>query len=305
MTAHEIDEALAALARCSTVLLQECEAEQRRMEELDALNELGIEQCAGQQGARYEAGPVLLSVRLRLANNNAKAHRTAAREYVSWWVDVATMAWKSAVLGTPLLYARVGAAAPDILMTEEDLVVVPKADDHTRQLVEFGAFLAPPLPDSTDGHDDDHAAATADLAASSGLLLRRDVAGEVYVVDDEFPEARRRRLWGGFWVEHRIPAMPQPDELDSLLARTPTEAAKRLRAAAREVIKAAMAGVRISELDDGDAPWTSTEPAEFEKLSAMLDQLTALLAAYAQAITDCLPAVRGLGDSQGDTPSVN
>ncbi|MFD3519470.1 hypothetical protein [Streptomyces sp. NPDC058653] len=305
MTAHEIDEALSALARCSTVLLQEWEAEQRRMEELDALNELGIEQRAGQKGARYKADPVLLSVRLRLANNNARAHRTAAREYVSWWVDVATMAWKSAVLGTPLLYARAGAAAPDILMAEEDLVVVPKADDRTRRLEEFSAFLAPPFPDSTDGHDDEHATATADLAASSGLLVRRDGAGEVHVVDDEFPEARRRRLWGGFWVEHRIPAMPQPDELDSLLARTPPEAAKRLRAAAGEVVRAAMAGVRMSELDDGDTPWTSTESAEYDKLSDMLDQLTALLAAYAQAITDSLPAVRGRGSSQVDTASIS
>lgn len=299
MTAHKIDEVLSAMARCSAVLLREWEAEQQRTEELNALSELGIEQRVDQPDARYEADSVLLSVRLRLASDNAESHRVAAREYVSWWVDVATAAWKSALLGTPLLYARVGAAAPEILMAEDDLAVVPKADDHTRQLVEFGAFLGPPLAGSACGHDDDHATATDDLAASSGLLVRRDAAGEVHVTDDEFPEARRRRLWGGFWADHRIPAIPQPDELDFLLARTPTEAAKRLRAAVKEVIQTAMGGVRISELGDSGAPWTSSESTEFDRLSERLDQLTVLLADYAQAITDCLPACR---ESAGEQP---
>ncbi|MCI3225410.1 hypothetical protein [Streptomyces sp. NP-1717] len=305
MTVHEINEALSAMARCSMALLGECDAEQTRMEKLDELSELGIEQRAVQQGARYEADSVLLSVRLRLANKNAENHRAAAREFVSWWVDVATTAWKSAVLGTPLLYARVGAAAPNILMAEGDLAVVPTADDLTRQLVEFGAFLDSPLPGSTYDHDENHAAATADLAACSGLLLRRDATGEVRVVDDEFPEARRRRLWGGFWVDHRIPAIPQPDELDFLLGRTPPEFAKPLRAAAREVIQAAMAGVRVSELGDSDAPWTGVESAEFDRLSEMLDRLTALLAVYAQAITNCLPAVRAAEKGQSDTHSTS
>jgi hypothetical protein len=36
--------------------------------------------------------------------------------------------------------------------------------------------------------------------------------GETPVLPDDEPEARRRRLWSDFWIEHRIPALPEPQE---------------------------------------------------------------------------------------------
>ncbi|MFI0220655.1 hypothetical protein, partial [Streptomyces lydicus] len=83
MTAPEIDEALSALARCSTVLLKESDAEQQRMEELNELSETSIQQRAEGQGSPYDAECALLSVRLRLAIRCAKAHRDAAHEFGS------------------------------------------------------------------------------------------------------------------------------------------------------------------------------------------------------------------------------
>ncbi|MER6086478.1 hypothetical protein [Streptomyces bluensis] len=301
MTAPEIDEALSALARSAAVLLRECEAEERRMEELNALNEAGIGQRVATKGSPYDAESVLLSVRLRLATRCTKGHRDAAREYVCWWVDAALMAWKAAVHGTPLLRARVGAAAPDTLMVGHDLAVLPRVDEHTHQLVELGTFLAAPQPGPVSEYDDDLAAMTADLAARSGLLVRRDETGAVRVLRDDDPEARRRRLWGDFWLEHGIPVLPEPNELDLLLDRAPGGTADRLRSATKAVIHAAMAGVRIAELESNEAPWTPAEIDEYEQLSARSDRLTALLADYAQAITDHLPEIRAANSGRDDT----
>ncbi|WP_143063690.1 hypothetical protein [Streptomyces sp. Ag109_O5-10] len=289
MTSQEMDEALSAMARGSSLLLRECESERRRMEELNALSEAAIERRIEDQGSVYEADSVLLSVRSALATSCAKGHRDAAREFVCWWLDAALAAWKSAVQGTPLLYARVSAAAPNTLMTDDDLAVLPKADERTRQLVELGAFLGPgPVSD----YDDGLAAMTADLAARSGLLVGQDEAGNIRLLDGADPEARRRRLWGDFWLEHGIPALPEPDELDLLLDRGPGEVAGRLRSAVQAVIQATMAGSRIAEMESHEAPWTPAEVEEYDRLSDQLSLLTNLLADLAQAITDNLPAIR-------------
>lgn len=306
MTAQEIDEALSAMARGSAVLLQECEAEQRRMEELNALDEADIQQRAKRQGSRYDAESVLLSVRLRLATRCAKGHRDAAREFVCWWVDAALMAWKSAVHGTSLCHARVGAAAPDTLMDDDDLAVLPRVDEHTRQLMELGTFLGPTAAGPVSDYDDDDLAAmTADLAARSGLLIRRDETGDIRVLHDADPEARRRRLWGDFWLEHGIPALPEPNELGLLLDRAPGETADRLRSATQAVIQAAMAGLRVSEMESNEAPWTPEEIDEHDQLSARLDRLTTLLSDYAQAITDSLPGIRAANSTRDDASSTN
>ncbi|MEV5339240.1 hypothetical protein AB0K93_12240 [Streptomyces sp. NPDC052676] len=290
MTAPEIDEALSALARGASVLLREWEAAERHMEELNALNEAGIERRVATNGSPYDADSVLLSVRLRLATRSTKGHREAAREFVCWWVDVALTAWKAAVLGTPLLRARVGAAAPDTLMADDDLAVLPSVDEHTRQLVELGTFLAAPQPGPVPEYDDDLAAMTADLAARSGLLVRQDETGGVRVLHDD-----------AFWLEHCIPALPEPNELDLLLDRAPGGTADRLRSATKEVIQAAAAGLRVAELEDNEAPWTAAEIDEHEQLSARSDRLTALLADYAQAITDHLPEIRAANSGRDDT----
>ncbi|WP_328360330.1 hypothetical protein OG800_24415 [Streptomyces sp. NBC_00445] len=271
MTADEIDETLSAMARASTALLQECEAAQQRMEEWDDLSEAEIRDRAAHPSLPYRPERVLLSIRLQLATDSAKRYRDAAREFVSWWTDVAMAAWKSAVLGTPIVRARVGGAAPGTLMTKEELALLPTVDEHTRQLLDLSAFLG--VPNGT---------------------------GDAPILPDDEPEARRQRLWGDFWIEHRIPALPEPQELDLLLARTPEHAAERLRTTAEAVIRAALAGQRISEMEDNEGPWTSAEMAEYDRLSEQLSSVTTRLADFAQAITMSLPEVRAAHSGRSD-----
>ncbi|MFE0131012.1 hypothetical protein ACFWY6_05425 [Streptomyces sp. NPDC059037] len=299
MTAPEIDEALSALARCSTVLLEESQAEQQRMEELNELSEASIEQHAEGQESRYDAEYALLSVRLRLATRCANAHRDAAHEFVCWWVDVAVAAWKSAVHGTPMQYARLGATAPDTLMSADDMAVLPDVDEQTRKLVALGSFLGAPPPSADPDNDDGLATMTTDLAARSGLSVRRNETGGIDVVDDIDPEARRRRLWGDYWLDLGIPALPGPGgELDALLIRAPSESAGRLLNASRAVVSAAMTKLRLSELEDTGRSWTPAETDEYDQLSAQHDCLTHLLAAYAQAVTESLPEIRASSSDQ-------
>ncbi|MEU8954695.1 hypothetical protein AB0C93_10345 [Streptomyces sp. NPDC048518] len=263
------------------------------MEELNELSEAGIEQRAGDRGKQYDAEYALLSVRLRLAIRSANAHRDAAHQFVCWWVDAAMTAWKAAVHGTPIPYARLGAAAPDTLLLPDDMAVLPDVDEHTRKLVELGAFLGTPPPGAAAPNSDDgFAAMTTDLAARSGLSIRRNQMGGIDVVNDVDPEARRRRLWGDYWLDFSIPALPSPAELDALLVNVPSESVSRLLSASRAVVSAAMAKLRLSELEDTEAPWTPAEVDEYEQLSDQHDGLTRLLADYAQAITDGLPGIR-------------
>lgn len=291
MTAPEIDEALSALARCSTVLLKESQAEQRRMEELNELSEASIRNHAEGQGSRYDAEYTLLSVRLGLAIQCAKAHRDAAHEFVCWWLDAAVTAWKSAVHGTPMPYARLGASAPDTLMHDDDLAVLPDVDEQTRKLVELASFFGTPQPGTSPGND--LSTMTTNLAARSGLTVRSNQTGAIEVVDDILPEARRRRLWGDCWLEFGIPKLPAPGgELDALLVHAPGETADRLLNATRAVISAAMARLRMYELEGTGTRWEPEEIDEYDQLSAQHERLTQLIADYAQAITESLPKMR-------------
>ncbi|MFF8652975.1 hypothetical protein [Streptomyces huasconensis] len=305
MTAPEVDAALSTLARCSIVLLEESQAEQQRMEELNELSEAGIEQRAADRRARYDAEYALLSVRLRLAIRCANAHRDAAHQFVCWWLDAAMAAWKSAVHGTPMQYARLGAAASDTLMSTDDMAVLPDVDEHTRKLVELGSFLGTPPPSSAPDSDDGLAAMTSDLAARSGLSVRRNETGGIDVVNDVDPEARRRRLWGDYWLEFSIPALPSPGELDALLVNASSESASRLLNASRAVVSAAMAKLRLSELEDTEAAWTPAEVDEYDQLSAQHDGLTRLLADYAQAITENLAEIRASSSDQSGSGGVH
>ena len=263
MTADEIDETLSALDRTSTALLQECEAAERRMEEWDELSEAEIEDRAATPVMPYRPERVLLSIRLQLATDTARMYRNSAREFVSWWADVAMAAWKSSVLGTPLVRARVGGAAPGTLMAKGELALLPVQDEHLRQLLELSARL--------------------------GVT---DRTGATPVLPDDVPESRRQRLWGDYWITHRIPALPEPQEWDLLLARTPEHAAERLRTTLGAVVRAVSAGERISEMEDDEGPWTSAECAAYDRLSEELSSVTACLADFARAITATLPAVR-------------
>ncbi|MGA4840640.1 hypothetical protein [Streptomyces sp. G45] len=268
MTADEVDETLAALARAATELLQECEAAQQRMEEWNDRSEAEIRERAGRPGLCFRPERALLSIRDHLATDSAKKYRDVTREFLSWWADVAMVAWKSAVLGSPIVRARVDGAAPFTVMTEEELALLPFVDDYTWQLAELSTSMGVPNPWGPGGPD-----------------------GE--------PEARRRRLWGVFWIEHQIPALPDPEEWDLLVARTPDHVAERLRATAGALIRATSAGQRISELEGIEAPWNSEQMDEYERLSDELSTVPTRLADFAQAITVSLPEVRAACGGQG------
>ncbi|MFG2532569.1 hypothetical protein [Streptomyces sp. NPDC048516] len=178
-------------------------------------------------------------------------------------------------------------------MPDDDLAVLPDVDEQTRTLLELGSFLGAPQSGAVPDNGDDLAAMTTNLAARSGLSIRRNDTGAIEVVDDVDPEARRRRLWGDCWLELGIPALPSPgSELDALLVRAPGEVADRLLNTSRAVVSAAMARLRLSELEDTGARWTPAEIDEYDQLSAQHDRLTQLLADYARAVTESLPDMR-------------
>ncbi|MBO1333731.1 hypothetical protein [Streptomyces sp. VRA16 Mangrove soil] len=299
LTAAEIDEILAGLGRCSAALVQQSQADQQRAEELNTRSESGIQRRIEGQEPPYSAESVALSVRLRLANRCAKDSRDAAREFVCWWVDAAVTAWTAVVHELPVTRARLGAAAPDTLLADDDVAVLPAVNDKTRELVELGAFLGDPrmAPDN----DDDTASMATDLAARSGLSLRRNVHGDIEVIENVDPEARRRRLWGECWLQLGIPALPGPDDLDVLLAHAPGEASERLLSSSRAVVRASMAISRLSELEDIHEPWTPEQIDEYDRLSALLDEVTPLLADYARDVTESLPALRAARNGRGES----
>ncbi|MGW6358746.1 hypothetical protein ACWFR5_27125 [Streptomyces sp. NPDC055092] len=299
LTAPEIDEILAGLGRCSSALVQQSQVEQQRAEELNAHSESGIQRRVEGQEPPYSAESVALSVRLRLANRCAKDSRDAAREFVCWWADAAMTAWRAVVHQLPVTRARLAAAAPDTLLAEDDVAVLPAVDEQTRKLVELGAFLGDPRMAPDNDGDDDTASMTTDLAARSGLSLRRNAHGDVEVMENVDPEARRRRLWGECWLQLGIPALPGPDDLAVLLTHASSETSERLLSASRAVVRAAAAISRMSELEDIDEPWTPEQIDEHEQLSALHDEVTPLLAEYARAITESLPALRATPNSRG------
>ncbi|OMI38604.1 hypothetical protein SPAR_15186 [Streptomyces sparsogenes DSM 40356] len=296
MTADEIDRFLSSMARASDLLLRESNAEEHRRDELNDLNEALIQRRANGQGSMADPDSVLLSVRLRLATDAATRQRNAAREFVSWWADAATVAWRGAALGTPVQYARLAGAAPETLLADEEFAALPKIDEHTRQLVELSASLAsPPYPRPAKGDTEDLVAMTEDLASRSGLRIRVNNAGDVEAVEGEDPEARRCRLWGDFWVEHRIPALPGPEDLEELFTRAPSDIGTRLRAATKAVVGAVVAASRMDEMESKEAAWTAEEIEDYDRLMEQWCGLTVMLADYARIITKSLPALRSVG----------
>lgn len=112
------------------------------------------------------------------------------------------------------------------------------------------------------------------------------------MVESNDPEARRCRLWGDFWIEHRIPAILAWGELEELSNRIPSDIETRLRAAAKAVVQAVVAGSRMNEIEGLEEGWTAEEIDEYDQLMERWERLTVLLADYARVITDSLPALR-------------
>jgi hypothetical protein len=237
-----------------------------------------------------------VSLRASVTVNLAREYRNTAREFATWWADVATLAVVAAATGQRLSSIRVAAADPTILMGEEDLLHLPAVPDDVRALTRLSASMAvTPLAPGRSDHD--MAALAHDHAARAGLRISY-VDGEVSVHEEGTAEARRRRLWGDVWIELRIPEVPAPDELADLLSRCDAPASVITAAveATGHVHDAAASLLRVRELDDDEDDSLSSD--EFDALWEHADQLTALLGQYARTLTGTL---QGLPDG-GDTP---
>ncbi|WP_147255708.1 hypothetical protein [Streptomyces sp. PT12] len=270
--------------------LRESDGEQRRRDGLMEAGEAHLERCDRTRHPLVDCEMAISSTRERLAVDSATRYRNAAREFVSWWADAAAVALAAAAGGAPVTSVRLGAGNPALPMDEKEVAQLPEVDRQTRQMVELAAWLGP-TPAHGGPERNDLMAEALGLASRSGLLIHRE-GGDVKVIDDPWPEARRRRLWGEFWTEHRIPRLPSPNELADLLAGAAPDTVERVHSGAMAVGRAVRAESRVEELNSQAEDWTREDAEEFDRLCDQVDGLTGLLAAYAGLLTDSLPEVR-------------
>ncbi|GGK70971.1 hypothetical protein Sme01_27180 [Sphaerisporangium melleum] len=244
----------------------------------------------------------LLSERERLAAQAAKASRESMMEFAAWWADVAAGALISALLGgRRLTVGRVVMTDPHGFMDQSEVEQVAPLDDGLRQLIEMAVWMDDGLPAGAHGGAP-RAVGGFELAERFGMIVRRRDDGNLVLIADGFPAARRRRLWGENWIQHRIPDLPPTFILQQALTRVaaPQEAATAIFDAcfALDFTMAAAhhRGVLESELHVADAAGDNERGSRLdEAINRIIDiefELPHALTAYAQALTDHLPAVR-------------
>jgi hypothetical protein len=301
MSRDAIEELLAELAAVAEEVIAQADAADARMNELSDASEALLDQRVADGVPRWRPDPqhAIVSLRDTLATNAAREHRNAAREFVAWWADVATLAVLAAVTGQRVPPTRVAAADPTIWFAEEDLHHLPDVPERTRELARLAAEMAAtPL-----GHgqaDHDMATLARDHAARAGLRISYTDNGQVVVKQDGSPEARRRRLWGDAWTEARVPALPAPDELAGLLTSygAPASTITAVVDATRAVDDAVTALLRAQALEDSDTGDEPTSTEDSEVLWNQAEQLTALLSRYARTLTNTLPVLRTGDETQ-------
>lgn len=204
-----IEKVLAELAAVTEEVIALSEAADAEMEKLSAVREGLIEQRVAQGVRSCQPDPrsAIADLHSTLAVRVARDYREAAREFVAWWADVATLAVIAAVTGQSVHPTRAAAADPTTWFDEDDLQHLPDVPDDVRKLAGLAARLAAtPLGPA---HADVGAAERAmDFAASAGLRLDRADGGQIVAKPDRTAEARRCRLWGEAWAAARIPALP-------------------------------------------------------------------------------------------------
>lgn len=301
MDHYAIEGVLVELAAVAEEIIAAADAADARADELDAASEALLERRLADGVPQWRPDPqhAIVSLRTTLAVDAAREHRDAAREFVAWWVDVATLAVLAAVTGQLVHPARVAAADPTIGFDEVYLQYLPEVPESVRELTRLTAVMA-----ATPMGDQQFDYKMAKLARERAAGLRLDYAngGQVVVKEDWKPEARRCRLWGDAWTGTRVPALPTSDELTSLLANhgAPTSTIASVAEATRAVEDAVTALRRVQELESGDTedePSPAEDADTFEVLWSQAEQLTALLARYARTLIDTLAVLR-----PGDQP---
>ncbi|MFG2091657.1 MULTISPECIES: hypothetical protein [unclassified Spirillospora] len=243
----------------------------------------------------------LLSLRCKLAQESSRQHREAFRGLVAWWADAAMIAVLFTAHGRKPNAVRVAAGDPYSWLTDEDMKHLPKIPEHDRNLAELGMVLAdgPALPG--DPRSEDFAAKTQEHIESLGLTVQTGPGGEPTLVEDGFPEARRRRLWGRDWQEHRMPLLVETTELTEFLTQrgVPTETVDAISKVSTSVEAVRETKIRIAKLEaqlqeeelSGDAEKAAM--TEIDQSLSASDATADRLIDYAQTLTASLPAIRG------------
>lgn len=295
LSPDDVDALLDELGSAARALLAEAEAEERRMDELHDADERLMVTHREAGRSVYDPMAALASARAGLAAHSARQHEEVARAFVSWWADAATVALVTAACHASPHEFRMVAANPEVAMDDEGLAHLPKVADRSRQLIELGAHMH----DNGDGLRE----MVIDLAVRTGVRIGRDAQGRVTVYEDGQPDARRHRLWGDRWADHRVPALPTSEQLTVLLPDAPEDVLARLHAAIAAIDATLVAKTRSERLADKSGPWTADEMIEYDTLCAQVDGLTRLLAEYAQAAADTVPAARALARRNGKAPA--
>ncbi|TDD31212.1 hypothetical protein E1287_27225 [Actinomadura sp. KC06] len=306
MSDEHIDQVLADLAAVVEQFRAEYLAVNSLAERLDDEAERRLEERAARSTAPTTdittpmPRETLHSLQCRLAQDSARQHREAFRGLVAWWADAAMVAVLFSAHGQKPNAVRVAAGDPYSWMTTEDLEHLPPIPEHDRKLAELGVFLAggPALPG--DPHSDDFAAKTQEHFESLGLKIQTDPDGEPTLVEDGFPEARRRRLWGGAWQEHRMPLLVETTQLTEFLAQlgVPSETVDAISKVSTAVEAVRETKIRIAKLEaqlqDEELSGEAEKAAitEIDQSLSVSDVTDDRLIEYAQTLTASLPVIR-------------
>lgn len=298
MSLVALEEVLEDLTVVTEEVIVQAEAADAEMNRLSDARESLIEQrmALGVPSCQPDPQSAIVDMRSTLAVNVAREYQEAAREFVAWWADVATLAVTAAVTGQHVHPARAAAADPTRWFDDEDLQHLPEVPQDVLALAGLAVRMAAtPLGPGHTGTTTVEQA--TDYASSAGLRFDRDGEGQIVAVQDRTAEARRCRLWGDMWTVARVPALPLSNELAELLTMhgAPAATIAAVTEVTHAVEVAVVALLRAEELESGDnddEP-TATEE-ELESLWSQADQLTERLRQYARALTNALPNLRTL-----------
>lgn len=301
MTDEEIDAVLAGLAAEAAEMIADTAVAERDMEVWCDESERYLESSVQVEWRRPDPRRAVASLRSTAAIDAARNLRQATRELVAWWVDLAIYTVLATASGRPIDPVRAAGLDPSSHLTAEDLSCLPMPSENDRMLAGLAARMAD-TPVGPQEQRDDLSALTRDLTARTGLALGRSADGELTAIDDLFVEARRRRLWGDIWVDHRLPELLDAGRLaDALTAcGVSPEVTADIRDAAAAVDDVVAAARHFSELEDLHEE-KGPDPAVMQQIDDLWEHIkygTDILARYARTLVRHLPAIRATARAQ-------
>ncbi|MBG0818340.1 hypothetical protein [Planomonospora sp. ID82291] len=300
MSDAEIDHILQALAdACDYLLAAHAEAE-RSLAALSAEDDQSPMHSSPTGTVRPDPLSSLHNQRTIFAENAEEDYQAATQKFTAWWADVATCAVMAALTRTPLTHARAAAADPGGRMDSEELALIAPIPEAQRQLAELAVRMDHGLSFTPESGSGLPSVSGQEFAERLGLAIKVTPDGQPVLVDDDTPEARRRRLWGEAWLSHKAPLLPTTEEFVHVLtsAEAPSETVDAITEASRAVEAAVAAHVRANELTDQleqEETGTAEDAQAWAEVNALwqrFDALPQVLAAYARVLTTQLPALR-------------